>query len=425
LPISGPAPAVPATAPLTAAGAAAVGPFDPFSYFSGHDGGNVARSGGQFSAGYWFDDEHSLGVEASYFFLASRSVGFGAGSAAAADPSVLTTQVRKEVTAASTSPWDPDDDHHRHWDDDRDHDHHDHDHHDHDHDHHDHKHGDDKGWGDDRHHGRRDHDGPGDPPPATQTTVVMLTSRGTVASAFANTDQVVLTSRMQGAEANGVFNLAEGTGYRVDLVGGFRFLELVEGLDISQQGTYVVQAAGAGAVPAGVASTLVTTEVSRLDQFGTENHFYGSQLGARVELQHNQVFLSLLGKVALGCMHEQVAINGQTSTSATVATTLTDGITQTTPAARTQGPGLLAQAGNSGCYSRDCFAVVPEVTLRLGYEFNSHWRASAGYTFLFASEVVRPGDQIDPVLGAGHPAFSFHGTSFWAQGLDCGLEFRY
>ncbi|HEV3261967.1 MAG TPA: BBP7 family outer membrane beta-barrel protein, partial [Gemmataceae bacterium] len=83
------------------------------------------------------------------------------------------------------------------------------------------------------------------------------------------------------------------------------------------------------------------------------------------------------------------------------------------------------QPTNIGTYSRDRFAVVPEATVRVGYELTEYLRASLGYTFLYCSEVVRPGDQIDRLLGPGHPAFFFSGTDFWAQGIDAQLEFRF
>jgi hypothetical protein len=436
MPISGPAPTVPPTAPLTPA-AAAAGQLGSAGTFGGQDMDTVARSGGRFSVGYWFGDDRVLGLEATYFFLASRSVGVGSGSATASDPVAVagpppvTTSAATPVPPAPSSDTDVDHDHHWHPSHDRD-DHHrrwfDGDYHGRwhwfDHDHCRCWHDDDRGWGDDRHRGWRDHDYVGDPPPPPAPTTTVVSGGGTVANTSSNSTQAVQSSRMQGAELNGAWNIGQEAWYRVDLLGGFRFLELVEGLDIDQQGNSLVLASGPGAVAPGVASTSVTTAVSRLDQFGTENHFYGGQVGARVEFLHKGVFLSLLGKVALGCMHEEVEITGQTSTAATVATTFADGSTQTT-ANRTVGPGLLAQPSNSGCFSRDHFAVVPEATVRVGYEFSPRWRASLGYSFLFASEVVRPGDQIDVAQGAGHPAFAFHGTSFWAQGLDFGVEFRY
>ena len=65
------------------------------------------------------------------------------------------------------------------------------------------------------------------------------------------------------------------------------------------------------------------------------------------------------------------------------------------------------------------------VRVSVGYQVTENLRLALGYTFLYASTVVRPGDQIDPVSGAGDPAFAFHGTDFWAQGLDAQVEVRY
>jgi hypothetical protein len=61
-----------------------------------------------------------------------------------------------------------------------------------------------------------------------------------------------------------------------------------------------------------------------------------------------------------------------------------------------------------------------------------------GYNFLYWSNVVRAGDQIDRVVNpqqvpalqgaasaATRPAFTFNGTDFWAHGLACSLEFRF
>src|SRR5262249_15174735 len=54
--------------------------------------------------------------------------------------------------------------------------------------------------------------------------------------------------------------------------------------------------------------------------------------------------------------------------------------------------GLLAQPTNSGHFSRDQFAVVPEVGINVGYQVTEHLRAFVGYSFLYWSNVARPGD---------------------------------
>ena len=100
--------------------------------------------------------------------------------------------------------------------------------------------------------------------------------------------------------------------------------------------------------------------------------------------------------------------------------------------------GLLAQQTNSGRFTKDCFTVVPEVGINVGYQITDWLRAYAGYNFLYWSSVARPGDQIDrvvnptqiagspvPFTGALRPAPLLKSTDFWAQGLSLGLEFRY
>ena len=50
---------------------------------------------------------------------------------------------------------------------------------------------------------------------------------------------------------------------------------------------------------------------------------------------------------------------------------------------------------NIGHFSQSQFAVVPEIGVKLGYQLTPNLRLQAGYNFLFWSNVVRPGQQID------------------------------
>jgi hypothetical protein len=102
--------------------------------------------------------------------------------------------------------------------------------------------------------------------------------------------------------------------------------------------------------------------------------------------------------------------------------------------------GLLALPSNIGPYRQDRFAVVPEGAVRISYHFTERLLGLVGYTFLYVSDVARPGDQIDPtvnrsqipsVTGAGplagvaRPQFNFGHSEFWTQGISLGLQWRF
>jgi len=504
-------PALVPGAPAGGMGLSALGQPGTVALFGGPDVDNEERSGGRVSAGYSFDDDQALGLEGSYFFLGSRSVGFavqsddpasssipagsagdppggtpasgtksGSGGTSGGTPGTATNAAAAGnaggTPAATADPAptghdkdDKDSDGDKHLadhghngatdgdkdngDKDRDRhradgdDHHGNEHGRHgdgDKERHDkdpcrrhHGDGDDH---DDKDHGHRHHHGcgggqsppppppasspPPPPPPPPSPTGTPAPHNGTASLTDPATTRALLSSRLQGAEANGVMNIGRGDWYRLDLLGGLRWLELNEGLTVSQVSTVNVTATGLSGQPNGITSEALTLVLTRWEQFSAQNNFYGGQLGARLEFNRDRLFVNFLGKLGLGDMHEDVEISGTTTAVGTLSQTNTSGATQSTSVSGAL-PGWLAQASNIGTYTRDRFAVVPEATVHLGYRVTENVRAAVGYTFLYCSEVVRPGDQIDRLQGTGHPAFSFSGTDFWAQGVDVQLEFRF
>lgn len=135
-----------------------------------------------------------------------------------------------------------------------------------------------------------------------------------------------------------------------------------------------------------------------------------------------------LAKIALGGVHQTVDIAG-------------DVLISIPGAAPVLAPGgLLALPSNIGSYSRNAFTVAPEIGLKLGYRVTDNLTASFGYTFLCISTLTRPADNIDlvldtrqiptsldfdPAFRATRPAGGVHTSSFWAQGLDFGVDYRW
>jgi hypothetical protein len=241
-------------------------------------------------------------------------------------------------------------------------------------------------------------------------------SNGTVA--------VDTNSRLLGGEVNLQCNYCMSCTYSLDLLAGFRYLDLEENLTLSEGSRFNTDLS---AFP-GFAS-LAGANFFALDRFATRNQFYGGQVGALGEYRRGRAYVSGSAKVALGATHESIDILGSQ------LRVNPDGTRSTFTG------GLLALNSNIGRHTRDEFAVVPEVGVNVGYYLTPRLSAFVGYTFLYWSNVVRPGDQIDrnlditripnfPVPGVSplatpHPGVPFKSTDFWAQGINFGVELRW
>jgi hypothetical protein len=234
---------------------------------------------------------------------------------------------------------------------------------------------------------------------------------------------VVLRSEFQGANIDGVLNLIQTRCLRLDGLLGFRYLSLSESLNISDQLT--AQPGGlrtfAGA-PINLADTLAD-----FDGFHVTNSFYGGSGGARLYFLHERWLFTALGKVAYGQVQQRAMISG--------STTFTDqqGVQTTLPG------GILATNGNIGSHYQSRSAVAPEAHLNIGYQITPMITFRIGYSFLYLSNVARPGNQVtrvtnpnqipsDPAFGGPGPtlpAFQFHTTSYWAQGINFGFDARF
>jgi hypothetical protein len=230
--------------------------------------------------------------------------------------------------------------------------------------------------------------------------------------------QATLSNNLGGGEINLTWTMPPSEAWRVDLLGGFRYLQLRESYTITTSSPFN---------PPNPADIWNTT-----DAFDARNRFYGLQVGARAAYDRGPWVGGVTGKVALGTMQQRVSVNGFLETN-----DYNDyGATQTFPG------GYFALPTNSGDHSRNTFAVVPEIGLNVGYRVTPQATVFLGYSFLYASSVVRPGEQVnrninpnltvsygnDPPVapsGPAQPAFSFHTTDFWAQTVSLGLAYRF
>ena len=129
---------------------------------------------------------------------------------------------------------------------------------------------------------------------------------------------------------------------------------------------------------------------------------------------------------------------GNTRQTATISGTSTISDPSSVPNQQTHNAGFLALDSNSGTYTQNEFAVVPEFGINLGYQLTDHLRFTIGYLSLYWSNVIRPGQHIDldvnpnqlppvgtSVSGINRPGFAFDTTDYWIRRINLGGEYRW
>lgn len=223
-----------------------------------------------------------------------------------------------------------------------------------------------------------------------------------------------------GGEANVAWNVSydELTTFRFTTLFGARYINLDEKLRIHSTAVTVP------GVDIFTGQTLGSTTTVTDEEFNTYNRFYGGQAGGQIEYSVGPARLEMIGKVAVGATQESVKIKG--------SRVLTQFDGSTIPS----GSALLAGPGNIGTHHRSEYCVVPELDLNLNVDFNDNVTLKLGYSFLYLSQVVRPRDILSPraniqpfgvdfIVGPSEPAFSFRSSSFWAHGLNAGIEVHF
>jgi len=201
--------------------------------------------------------------------------------------------------------------------------------------------------------------------------------------------------------------MLRGNGYRVDLIGGYHYSQVSDGLDLIVNTTAIDPA---GFFPIG--TNFVIT-----DRFDVKNEFHGALGGLMGELRNGRWRIHSLAKISVGNMREAVTVSGTSVSSVPGGGTSVDNF------------GLFAQNSNIGTFVRDETAYIPEGNLGVGFQCNECLELTVGYTFMYWSNVVLAGDQIDRVVdlsGVGpRPAINIRDTDFWVQGVTVGANLSY
>ncbi len=195
---------------------------------------------------------------------------------------------------------------------------------------------------------------------------------------------------------------------RTEYLLGFRSVQLQEGVRIEEN----------------LIGINPVARFNLVDEFAADNHFNGLDVGILHRITRGDRYFSAGLRLAVGNTNQDIFINGSTAIDGT---------------ARQVG-GLLAQPSNIGSYEFDEFSILPQLDLKYGYYLTERLAATIGYTFLYWSNVARPGDQIDrlvdpgqlptnpatvPAVAGDFPQFRLDQTDYWAQGVNFGLAYRW
>lgn len=236
---------------------------------------------------------------------------------------------------------------------------------------------------------------------------------------------VTATAILWGLDVNFYYPLLGADRFFFDCFAGYRHLGLGETLTIRKTLASVnpIVAIDFAAEPTGFGPGFTTTTV---DEFATSNHYNAGQLGARGGFSMGRFAVLLESKLGLGETLQVLSVNGSSTLQA-------PGIRGTT---RTLEGGIFAVNSNIGTQSRSVFSFVPEIDVNIGFQLLRSVRLFAGYSILWWTNVVRPGDQISNIVDSRQiptnsefvagftgtsPGRSFVTTDFWAQGFNFGI----
>ena len=218
-------------------------------------------------------------------------------------------------------------------------------------------------------------------------------------------------SYLEGAELNLRTDLWCSDCFRVHGLVGARWLNLREGLDITEFGNVTL------------AGPLNGLPIGDRDSFRARNDFYGGQLGLDTEFEYLHFKFDVFGKCAIGDMMQQARVQGGTDLFGTFIP-----------------GGLLAVSSNMGTYSRDRLGIVPEAGFKIERPIGRHASFFVGYSFLYMNDVLRPGSMVDTNVnvnlvptsatfgaagGPARPTFRFQDNEFWVHMFQAGLTFHW
>ena len=238
---------------------------------------------------------------------------------------------------------------------------------------------------------------------------------------------VGMSTSLWGADVNAVWNCYRDCACSIDLLAGFRYYNLHETLGL---GANTAADPTATRIPFNADfffTSKINTLASGFDYFSTRNQFFGGQIGARAAWHDGPCSAEILGMLAMGRTARSLYANGASisSTTTTISKFTTAGVRVSSITTATQTAtvgGFYTNPNNIGTFDSCGFSVVPQVEFKLGYDVTRNLRVTIGYDAMYWTNVLRPGNQISNVIGAGPLN---NGSNVWVNGFNAGLQYRW
>ncbi len=196
---------------------------------------------------------------------------------------------------------------------------------------------------------------------------------------------VSVGSQMWGSEWNLLRRINYGKNFDFNFLFGIRYWDLHENLAIQSTSDFLVASVFYGLpIPAGSTDTVA-------DLFDTRNQYITGQFGFSGDWHYNRWTVSWFSKLALGAVYQTSVIAGSSAFAPTAAA----------PLNTVQG-GLLALDTNIGRHHSSQFVVIPDEKFEVDYRFFKNIDLGLAYNFTYFSSVIRPADQINPLVGTTH-----------------------
>ncbi|WDQ16207.1 BBP7 family outer membrane beta-barrel protein [Rhodopirellula sp. P2] len=192
-----------------------------------------------------------------------------------------------------------------------------------------------------------------------------------------------------------------GLGTTFDVLYGYQYMRLSEGLNIASSST-LTEGADAG------------NYISIRDSFEATSEFHGAQFGLAGRYREGCWSFNWLAKAAFGNVRRTADRQGSTTVG---------------PPDTPQDGGLFVDADtNEGTFTSDTFGWVPELDVNLGWHRFDHFDVTVGYHLMAMTDAIQVSGIFDRNINDPNnvlPSPAMRDSTFYVQGIHFGLSYTH